>query len=37
MLQLHRGVSHTIGVTWSKPDGAETRKDPMKIKNTGQT
>jgi hypothetical protein len=31
-LQLDREVSQTIGVTWSEPDGVETRKDPEKNK-----
>jgi hypothetical protein len=32
-IELDRGVPQTIGVTWPKPDGVETRKDPRKNKN----
>jgi hypothetical protein len=31
-LQLDRGVSQTIGVRWSEPDGVETQATPKKIK-----
>ena len=36
-IQLDREVPQTIGVTWPKPDGVETRKDPRKNKNTERT
>ena len=36
-IELDREVPQTIGVTWPKPDGVETRKDPEKNKNTERT